>query len=107
MQYTDAVRVVAEAATKAMNEIVKKSYFVLLFVDKDGEIHGYDTRNVASCLDQVLDRNPTFEFVHVVAESTEASVRALCAQIRSVRDMRLKIKVLISESSKVPAAAAS
>ncbi len=76
----------------AMSDIVKRQYFVLLFRDTDGEIHGYDTKYPAQCLAAVMAKNPTFEFVHAIAETAESAVRNLCMVIRTARNIRIRIK---------------
>ena len=75
----------------AMNDIVKRQYFVLIFKDKEGELYGYDTKAIANCLHQVLAKNPDFEFVHAIAETTEAAVRDFRTKLAQVRDIRQRL----------------
>jgi len=92
MNAEQSIQFVNHLYDSAMSEIVKRQYFVLIFRDNDGELHGYDTKAPARCLQQVKDRNPTFTFVHAVAETAEASVRSLCATLRTAREIRMRVK---------------
>ena len=74
-----------------MDEIIKRQYFVLIFEDMAGELHAYDTKFPASCLKAVTEKHLEFEFVHIIAETSDASVRSLCAVIRQARQIRTRI----------------
>lgn len=70
MNINEAHTLVSLTADNAMNEIVKRQYFVLIFADKAGELHAYDTRQPVNCLKSVLEKNKDFEFVHIIAETS-------------------------------------
>lgn len=93
MNAKDANTFVNNLNEAAMNDIVKRQYFVLIFMDKDGELYGYDTKTVANCLHQVLAKNPDFEFVHAIAETTEAAVRDFRTKLAQVRDIRQRLGI--------------
>ncbi len=107
MNIHDAGILVATVHNDATNDIVKKSYFVLIFIDKQGELHAYDTKQPPSCLSSVLTQNKDFEFVHIIAEASEQSVRAVCGMIRSVRTIRERVKADMAKRTSAAAAAAS
>ena len=88
----EASILVTTTVDNAMNEIVKRQYFVLIFADRAGELHAYDSKAPANCLRSVLEKNTDFEFVHIIAETAESSVRSLCASIRHVREIRVRVR---------------
>ena len=91
MNIQEAYALVTTTSDNAMNEIIKRQYFVLIFTDKTGELHAYDTRQPANCLKSVLEKNTDFEFVHIIAETSEQSIRGLCATLRQAREIRTRI----------------
>lgn len=107
MNIQEAYTLVSTTADNAMNEIVKRQYFVLIFADKTGELHAYDSKAPANCLRSVLEKNTDFEFVHIIAETSEQSIRGLCTTLRQAREIRVRVRADMDRRTMAAAGAAA
>lgn len=94
MKYMNAVDAreyihkVMEAADKA---VIKSNNYILWFRDQAQEVHAYDTIDPIRGVRAILEKNPTFQFVHLDQMPDANSTRTIVTNVRKVREFRERL----------------